>query len=298
MTLLAKNNNGMHNLFRMSSLASLEGYYFKPRMDRELLQTYGQGLIATTGLPVRRGPDPAAARPVRGGASRPPPSSATSSAPRTSSASSWTTASTSSARSRRTCCGSPRTSASRWWPPTTCTTPSPRTPRPTPRCCASSPARRSWTPTGSSSTPTDFYLKTPGRDAHTSGASCPRPATTPCSSPSAATSRSPRARAATCRASPAREGENEESWFVKEVERGLHDRFPEGVPDYARKQADVRDRRHRAARATPGYFLVVADFINWAKNNGIRVGPGRGSGAGSMCAYAMGSPTSTRSRTA
>ena len=41
----------MHNLFRMSSLASLEGYYFKPRMDRELLQTYGQGLIATTGCP-------------------------------------------------------------------------------------------------------------------------------------------------------------------------------------------------------------------------------------------------------
>jgi DNA polymerase-3 subunit alpha len=51
MTLLAKNNNGMHNLFRMSSLASLEGYYFKPRMDRELLQTYGQGLVATTGCP-------------------------------------------------------------------------------------------------------------------------------------------------------------------------------------------------------------------------------------------------------
>ena len=38
----------------------------------------------------------------------------------------------------------------------------------------------------------------------------------------------------------------------------------------------------------PGYFLVVADFINWAKDHGIRVGPGRGSGAGSMCAYAMG----------
>ena len=37
----------------------------------------------------------------------------------------------------------------------------------------------------------------------------------------------------------------------------------------------------------PGYFLVVADFINWAKDNGIRVGPGRGSGAGSMVAYAM-----------
>ena len=35
MTLLARNNTGMHNLFRMSSLASLEGHYFKPRIDRE-----------------------------------------------------------------------------------------------------------------------------------------------------------------------------------------------------------------------------------------------------------------------
>jgi DNA polymerase III subunit alpha len=41
------------------------------------------------------------------------------------------------------------------------------------------------------------------------------------------------------------------------------------------------------SKGYPGYFLVVADFINWAKGNGIRVGPGRGSGAGSMCAYAM-----------
>src|SRR5699024_1284894 len=37
----------------------------------------------------------------------------------------------------------------------------------------------------------------------------------------------------------------------------------------------------------PGYFLVVADFINWAKEQGIRVGPGRGSGAGSMVAFAL-----------
>ncbi|HEU0042342.1 MAG TPA: PHP domain-containing protein, partial [Jiangellaceae bacterium] len=40
MTLLAQNTGGMHNLFRLSSLASLEGFYFKPRMDREILQTY------------------------------------------------------------------------------------------------------------------------------------------------------------------------------------------------------------------------------------------------------------------
>ena len=38
----------------------------------------------------------------------------------------------------------------------------------------------------------------------------------------------------------------------------------------------------------PAYFLVVADFINWAKNNGVAVGPGRGSAAGSIVAYSMG----------
>ncbi len=38
----------------------------------------------------------------------------------------------------------------------------------------------------------------------------------------------------------------------------------------------------------PGYFLIVADFILWAKNNGVPVGPGRGSGAGSLVAYALG----------
>jgi DNA polymerase-3 subunit alpha len=38
----------------------------------------------------------------------------------------------------------------------------------------------------------------------------------------------------------------------------------------------------------PGYFLIVADFIGWAKNNGVPVGPGRGSGAGSLVAYALG----------
>ena len=49
MTLLAENNEGMHNLFRLSSLASMEGFYFKPRMDRELLSRYSKGVIATTG---------------------------------------------------------------------------------------------------------------------------------------------------------------------------------------------------------------------------------------------------------
>jgi DNA polymerase-3 subunit alpha len=51
MTILAENNVGLSNLFRLSSLASLEGYYYKPRMDRDLLSKYASGLIATTGCP-------------------------------------------------------------------------------------------------------------------------------------------------------------------------------------------------------------------------------------------------------
>jgi DNA polymerase-3 subunit alpha len=51
MTLLAENNEGLSNLFKLSSLASLEGYYYKPRMDRELLSKYAKGIIATTGCP-------------------------------------------------------------------------------------------------------------------------------------------------------------------------------------------------------------------------------------------------------
>ena len=51
MTLLAENTAGMHNLFRLSSRSSLEGFFYKPRADRELLAEYAGGLIATTGCP-------------------------------------------------------------------------------------------------------------------------------------------------------------------------------------------------------------------------------------------------------
>ncbi|KGN33129.1 DNA polymerase III subunit alpha [Knoellia sinensis KCTC 19936] len=81
-------------------------------------------------------------------------------------------------------------------------------------------------------------------------------------------------------------GENEASWFIKEVQSGLSERFPDGIPEYAQKQADY-EIEVISSKGYAGYFLVVADFITWAKKNGIRVGPGRGSGAGSMCAYAM-----------
>ena len=85
---------------------------------------------------------------------------------------------------------------------------------------------------------------------------------------------------------PVPAGETEQTWFVKEVGSGLAVRFPDGIPPEVQKQADF-EVGVITQMNFPGYFLVVADFINWAKDNGIRVGPGRGSGAGSMVAYAM-----------
>ncbi len=85
---------------------------------------------------------------------------------------------------------------------------------------------------------------------------------------------------------PVPEGEDEQSWFRKEVALGLRRRFPNGIPADVQRQADY-EVGVILQMDFPGYFLVVADFINWAKDNGIRVGPGRGSGAGSIVAYAM-----------
>jgi len=83
------------------------------------------------------------------------------------------------------------------------------------------------------------------------------------------------------------EGESEDSWFRKEVWRGIEARYPGD-----RLDQQVRDRVEMelaiiSQKGYCGYYLVVADFINWAKDNGIRVGPGRGSGAGSIAAYAL-----------
>lgn len=85
---------------------------------------------------------------------------------------------------------------------------------------------------------------------------------------------------------PVPEGETERSYFIAEVQRGLHYRYGDTIPDAVQQRADY-ETDVICMKGYPGYYLVVADFITWAKSNGIRVGPGRGSGAGSMCAYAL-----------
>ena len=86
---------------------------------------------------------------------------------------------------------------------------------------------------------------------------------------------------------PVPEGETMESWFITECWKGMDHRFHGDIPEDCRKQAEY-EIGVIVQMGFPGYFLVVADYINWAKARGIRVGPGRGSGAGSMVAYAMG----------
>ena len=86
---------------------------------------------------------------------------------------------------------------------------------------------------------------------------------------------------------PVPEGESEESWLVKEVEIGLNRRYKGQIPDDVRKQAEY-EVGVVMQMGFPGYFLVVADLVRYAKETGIRVGPGRGSAAGAMIAYALG----------
>ncbi|WP_020573445.1 DNA polymerase III subunit alpha [Actinopolymorpha alba] len=83
------------------------------------------------------------------------------------------------------------------------------------------------------------------------------------------------------------EGHTEESWLREETWRGMDRRFTEGYDETYRQQVEF-ELKIIMQMGFPSYFLVVADFIMWAKNNGIAVGPGRGSAAGSMVAYALG----------
>ncbi|GGM86836.1 DNA polymerase III subunit alpha [Dactylosporangium sucinum] len=86
---------------------------------------------------------------------------------------------------------------------------------------------------------------------------------------------------------PVPDGETEDSWLRAEVGRGLAGRFPGGVPAGHARQADY-ELSVVGQMGFPGYFLVVADLVAHARREGIRVGPGRGSAAGSVIAWALG----------
>ena len=286
MTLLAQSTEGMHNLFRLASRASLEGYYYKPRADRELLSEYAKGLIGSTGCPsgevqtwlrignYDNGRASAAEfrdifgkdnffvelmdhnlgieQRVRSGLLRIAkdlqlPLVATND-------SHYVDPSDAEMHEALLCVQSGKT--------------------------LDDPNRFKLDGGG-------YYLKSAQemraiwQGKHDLREACDN--TLLIAERCAVTFDEA---ASYMPVFPVPQGETEQSWFVHEVERGLRARFPDAIPPEVQKQADFEVEVITAMRF-PGYFLVVADFINWAKNNGIRVGPGRGSGAGSMVAYAM-----------
>jgi DNA polymerase III subunit alpha len=284
MTLWAESTAGMHNLFRMGSLASLEGYFYKPRLDRELLNTYHSGLLATTGCPsgevqtyLRLGKyDEAVAsaaefRDIFGAGNY------------------YVELMDHGLSIENRVRADLLKIAKDLKLPLVATNDLHYAAR------EDAAAHEVLLCVQSGSTMADtnrfkfdgdgYYLKSPA-EMRALFAELPEA----CDNTLAIAER--------CDISftegagtympryPCPPGENEESWFVREVETGLQRRFPLGIPDNVRQQAKF-ETEVILSMGFAGYFLVVADFINWAKENGIRVGPGRGSGAGSMAAYAM-----------
>jgi DNA polymerase-3 subunit alpha len=82
-------------------------------------------------------------------------------------------------------------------------------------------------------------------------------------------------------------GETEDTWLRKESVRGLLEKMGDKATDEYRTRLQY-ELDVMAKMGFPGYFLVVADLVGHAKKVGIRVGPGRGSAAGSLVAYALG----------
>ncbi len=283
MTMLAETTEGMHNLFRLSSYASLEGQYVKPRMDRELLSRYGKGIIATTGCPsgeiqtrLRLGQydeaRQAAAdfRDIFGkenfyaelmdhgiGIERRTrddllrlakdldlPLLGTNDLHYTKASDASTQDALLAVQSSSTIYEEGRFKFDG----------------------------------------EEYYLKTPAQMRELFK-----------DFPEAADNTL--AIAERCHVEfntganylpvfPVPDGHSPESWFIEEVERGLQERYPNGLTAEQRERADY-ETGVICKMGFASYYLVVADFIRWAREHGVRVGPGRGSGAGSLAAYAL-----------
>ena len=283
MTMWAETTEGMHNLFRASSIASLEGQLYKPRMDREVLQTYSKGLIATTGCPSGE-----VQTRLRLGQFDEAVQAASEFRDIFGKDNFYCEVMDHGLDIERNVQEDLHRLAKKLNLPFVATNDLHYTRQ------EDHTAHAALLCVQSGSTLTDpkrfkfdadnFYLRS-AEEMYALFGDIPGA----CENTLEIAERCNvefNTKANYMPNFPVPEGENEESWFVKEVEKGLHYRFPDGVPDKVRKQAEY-EVGVITSMGFPGYFLVVADFINWAKRNGIRVGPGRGSGAGSMVAYAM-----------
>src|SRR5919198_6483303 len=286
MTMLAANATGLRNLFALSSRASMEGFYRKPRMDRDLLGEYASGIIATTGCPsgevqtrLRLGQTAEALqaasdyrdifgadnfflelmdhglpieRSVREGLLE--IAKKLDLKPLATNDSHYVTKDQADDHAALLCVQSGKT--------------------------LSDPNRFKFDGDG-------YYLKSAAEmrqiwDAEVPGA-CDSTLLIAERVQSYADVWELRDRMPVF---PVPEGHDQASWLRHEVDAGLARRFPAGVPsayvDRAAYEIDVI-----CAKGYPSYFLIVADLVSYARSVDIRVGPGRGSAAGSLVAYAL-----------
>lgn len=284
MTLLATSTEGMHNLFRLSSLSSIEGYYFKPRIDRELLAQYSKGLIATTGcvggeiqtrLRLGQVTEARAAaaefRDIFGAENF------------------YCEIMDHGIDIERRTMKSLLDLADGLGLPLVATNDlhyihaDDAGPHAALLCVQSGSTLDD--PNRFKFDSEEFYLKSAAEMRHIF-----RDHADACDNTLLIAERAEvdfDTSANYMPHFPVPEGETESSWFTREVNEGLQARYPGGIPERVRAQADY-EIGVITSMGFPGYFLVVADFINWSRKQGIRVGPGRGSGAGSIAAYAMG----------
>jgi DNA polymerase-3 subunit alpha len=285
MTLLAETTEGMHNLLKLSSRASLEGYFRKPRMDRELLSEYARGLVGTTGCPsgevqtrLRLGQYDAALaaaadfRDIFGAGSF-----------------FVELMEHDLELERRVSAGLQRIARELDLP--YLATNDLHYAR---EGDAAAHEALLCVQTGTNLTDPNrfkldgsgYYLKSPQqmralRSDEDWQSGCDNTLLI-----------AERAEAKFSKSNlmpvfPLPEGETEVSWMRKEVWKGMDWRFPDGYDERRRQQAEY-EMGVIEAMGFCSYFLVVADFIMWAKRNGIRVGPCRGSAGGSIVSYAMG----------
>ncbi|WP_243732894.1 DNA polymerase III subunit alpha [Rathayibacter sp. PhB93] len=283
MTLLSSTTTGMHNLFRLSSRASIEGYYFKPRMDREILAEHSEGLIATTGCPSGE-----VQTRLRLGQYKEARQAAADYRDIFGKENYFAEIMDHGLEIERRVIGDVIRLAKDLDLPLVATNDLHYTHAHDATSHAALLCVQSGTtlddPKRFKFDADEFYLKSPRemrqvfRD-HPEACDNTLLIAERCDVQfDTSANYMPRF--------PVPEGETEDTWFVKEVEAGLNERYPDGISQEVRDRADY-ETRVILQMGFPGYFLVVADFINWSKRNGIRVGPGRGSGAGSMAAYAM-----------
>ena len=284
MTLLAENNIGLSNLFKLSSLASLEGFYYKPRMDRELLAQNSQGLIATTGCPGGE-----IQTRIRMGAYKEARAAAAAYRDIFGADNYFVEIMDHGIEIERRVKDDLLKLAKELGLPLLATNDLHYTYADDARhhealLCIQSGSTLA-DPKRFKFENGEFYLK----DAATMRRLF-KDIEEACDNTLVIAERcntTLRENENLLPKFPVPTGETEDSWLVKEAHRGLREKFtgeiPAGHIERLNYELEVMTKM-----GFPGYFLVVADLVSHAKSEGIRVGPGRGSAAGSLVSYALG----------